>query len=139
MKLWALIAVVLLAGCGGGRNADRVQTVRQGKSMPLNDSILAAGVADTLDFGRLRSGENLVREVTLLNDGDKPLVILGVETSCGCLEIDYPKKPLAPGESAQLSVALYSAGITGYQFKPVALRTSLGPERYRIIVTAEIL
>ena len=41
---------------------------------------------------------------SLKNVGDGPLVIEGVNTSCGCTIVDYPKEPVQPGKELVLTV-----------------------------------
>lgn len=41
---------------------------------------------------------------TLTNTGNKPLVIQGVNTSCGCTSVAYSKEPVMPGEEIALDV-----------------------------------
>ena len=40
---------------------------------------------------------------TIKNDGDKPLVISNVTTSCGCTVADWTKTPIAPGATGTVS------------------------------------
>ena len=40
---------------------------------------------------------------TIKNDGDKPLVISNVTTSCGCTLADWTKTPIAPGATGEIS------------------------------------
>lgn len=55
------------------------------------------------DFGDiLRKGGDAVAFFEYANEGDVPLVITRVVTSCSCLKAAYPKRPLAPGEKASL-------------------------------------
>lgn len=52
-------------------------------------------------------------EFTYFNTGKTPLVINDVKTSCSCITAGYPKEPLAPGQSAVISVK-YKADVSGY-------------------------
>lgn len=45
---------------------------------------------------------------TIKNIGDKPLAIEGVDTSCGCISVEYSKEPVRPGMDLNLSV-IYKA------------------------------
>lgn len=44
----------------------------------------------------------------LINQGDKPMVINDVVTSCGCISVNYSKHPIEPGKNA-LVTAIYKA------------------------------
>lgn len=45
---------------------------------------------------------------TIKNIGDKPLAIEGVDTSCGCISVEYSKEPVRPGMDLNLSI-IYKA------------------------------
>lgn len=104
----------------------------------LSDSLLSNRGADTIEMGRMGSGEILIKELTLRNDGAAPLVITGLEKTCDCLDIDYPRAPLKPGEEALISLSFDSKRLTGWAYKTIGLRTSLGAKSYILIVTANI-
>lgn len=38
------------------------------------------------------------------NEGDVPLVITKIVTSCTCTKADYPKKPVMPGQSGTIRI-----------------------------------
>ena len=39
-----------------------------------------------------------------VNTGDEPLLILNVNTDCGCTAAGYPKDEILPGDTAKISV-----------------------------------
>ena len=39
-----------------------------------------------------------------VNTGDEPLLILNVNTDCGCTAAGYPKEEIMPGDTAKISV-----------------------------------
>ena len=43
-------------------------------------------------------------EFEFVNTGDEPLLILNVNTDCGCTAAGYPKDEIAPGDTAKISV-----------------------------------
>lgn len=53
----------------------------------------------THDFGDIaRKGGDLEHEFAFVNEGDAPLVLVRVITSCSCLKANFSKRPVAPGE-----------------------------------------
>lgn len=59
----------------------------------------------TYDFGDIpRRGGDLVREFAFVNDGTEPLVILRALTSCTCTKVNYPKRPVKPGERGVIKI-----------------------------------
>lgn len=56
-------------------------------------------VEPTHDFGDIaRKGGDLEHEFAFVNEGDAPLVLVRVITSCSCLKANFSKRPVAPGE-----------------------------------------
>ena len=58
------------------------------------------------DYGEIKEGKQYTTEFTIKNTGDAPLIITKIDVSCSCIIIDYPKKPINPGESAVIKVTL---------------------------------
>ncbi len=56
------------------------------------------------DYGMVEYAGNGICEFIITNTGDEPLVITGAKASCGCTVPSYPKEPIAPGESAVITV-----------------------------------
>lgn len=52
--------------------------------------------------------------VTIKNNGDAPLVVSKVSTSCGCTMGYAPEKPIPPGGEAKMRVTVDPARIPGY-------------------------
>ena len=57
------------------------------------------------DFGDVpRKGGDLIKEFRFVNEGDAPLVIKKITKSCSCMDVDYSRKPVKPGESGVIKV-----------------------------------
>ncbi len=57
------------------------------------------------DFGNVnRKGGDLRWTFEFTNDGESPLVIMRVTTTCTCLKFDYPRRPISPGETGQINI-----------------------------------
>lgn len=68
---------------------------------------------DVYQFGDLREEGKAYGSFTLTNTGDAPLIIRRVSASCGCTTPDYPKTPIAPGDTAEITVAYNTEGRPG--------------------------
>lgn len=60
--------------------------------------------SDVVDYGDVTKGADGNKTFTFKNTGDAPLVLKLVKPSCGCTVADYPKNPIAPGESGTIKV-----------------------------------
>ena len=51
-----------------------------------------------------RRGGDLVYEVRFTNEGDAPLVLTRVVTSCSCLKAHFHRRPVAPGDEGSIHI-----------------------------------
>ena len=98
----------------------------------------ACTIPDRIDFGTITAGAAAEpRQVTVSNDGNAPLVVVGIRTGGGEYGIDASRCPpgstLDPGASCSFAV-LARPAISGLREDIVTLDTSDGP--YRIPVQA---
>ena len=81
------------------------------------------------DFGDVsRKGENRTYAFTFVNDGTEPLVILAATTTCSCLKIEYPRKPIAVGAKGEIKLLLESKKMEAGVFRRIVQirSTSIG-------------
>ena len=105
----------------------------------VSPEILASPRADTIiGLGTVREGEVVRYAAALRNTGTEPLVIKSINTSCGCTEVDYVKRPIAPGETGRFAVRFDSRGMWGTQLKLIEIYTSAGARSFNVLVEAEV-
>lgn len=78
---------------------------------------------ETVDFGTIAQDSEPFRTIKIKNVGDEPLLITNARGSCGCTVPTVPKKPIAPGESAEMKVR-YDTKRLGAINKTVTLTTN---------------
>ncbi len=108
MKNLLLLTLLLLTACGGGAAAEG--------GAPR----LALETA-TLELGEMPNGEIATREVAVRNDGDAPLVVAAVTTSCGCTTAALEPMTIAPGASGVLRVT-FDSGAHGPDLRGPLMR-----------------
>lgn len=79
------------------------------------------------DFGKISDVAPVETKFVITNTGDKPLLISNAQGSCGCTVPEYPKEPIAPGESRDMKVSFNPSGKEGAQTKTVTI-TANTPE-----------
>jgi len=62
------------------------------------------------DFGQIAQGTPVEHVFTFTNTGEAPLVIVDAKSSCGCTVPQYPREPIAPGDSGELLVKFNGSG-----------------------------
>ncbi len=59
---------------------------------------------EVIDYGTVNQNSDGTRFFTFTNEGDAPLLITKVKTSCGCTVPSYSKTPILPGEKGELEI-----------------------------------
>ena len=101
-----LIGLLLLAACGGGGSAGAPRIELETTS---------------LELGEMPNGEIAERVVAVRNDGDAPLVVTSITTSCGCTTAALEPMTIAPGESGALRIA-FDSGAHGPELRGPLMR-----------------
>lgn len=78
---------------------------------------------EKVDFGTIAQDSEPFRTIKIKNVGDAPLLITNARGSCGCTVPQAPKKPIAPGESAEMKIR-YDTKRIGPINKTVTLTTN---------------
>jgi hypothetical protein len=65
---------------------------------------------EVFDYGEIMEGEKVTHVYKFKNTGNEPLVISNAKGSCGCTVPDWPKAPIAAGESGEIKVVFDSKG-----------------------------
>lgn len=74
----------------------------------------------TYDFADIPQGKPVTTVFNYTNNGELPLVINNVQTSCGCTVADYTKDPVLPGKTGYVKVT-YNAANPGAFNKAVTI------------------
>ena len=124
MKALAYIATLLLlcTSCGARAPKADKNTASMGSGVNTQTIAITAddveqGVADTLRFGKMRSGEIIAKTLRVENRCNRPIVLLRHTTTCGCIKINYDRKPIAPGQSGEIYFEFDSRTLYGWQMK----------------------
>lgn len=96
---------------------------------------------EVLNFGQVRADDTtLVRRLRIMNRGDEPLQIEGVESGCGCAEARLEHEIVPAGAATELVVRLNLLGRRGSYRRDLIVRSN-DPRRpsVRIPVVADIV
>jgi hypothetical protein len=58
----------------------------------------------TINYGKITTESSGRRSFKFTNTGEVPLIIQKVKGSCGCVVLDYPKRPIMPNEKATIDI-----------------------------------
>jgi hypothetical protein len=99
----------------------------------IQDSTIIVFIKDVHDFGILQSGESVGCSFSFVNEGKNPLLISEVTAGCGCTNVKYPLKPIAPGKGGTIDIKYNTRGKNGYQNQIVTVYSN-GSEMPVILV-----
>ena len=125
-----LLSLVLLAAATVGFNNNSI--AQEATSNPVVSGPELSVDKDVHDYGTIENGANGVCVFTVTNTGNAPLIISSCKGSCGCTVPTWPKEPIAPGATAEISVK-YDTKRTGPINKSVTI-TSNAVESPRKVV-----
>ncbi|HNW90274.1 MAG TPA: DUF1573 domain-containing protein [Bacteroidales bacterium] len=96
--------------------------------------------ANTLfDFGSIEQGKEANIVIRFKSTGTADLNIAGVETSCGCTVVDWPKEPFAPGKDGEMKISFNTTEDVGEHNETVTIYTNTKKAKYIIPVHVILL
>lgn len=96
---------------------------------------------DTINynFGLIaEEGGSVEHTFIFKNISSKPVVILSVQTSCGCTTSQYSRKPIMPGDSGRIEVAFDPINRPGYFSKSITVTTSADEKPQVLRIEGEV-
>jgi hypothetical protein len=87
---------------------------------------------ETHDYGEVKYDGNGQCTFKFTNTGSEPLIIQNAKGSCGCTVPDWPKQPIAPGESAVITVK-YDTKRPGAINKSVTITSNAVNEPVKVV------
>jgi len=126
-------------------NGSKNQSAAAGDSAGAPSAAVTPANATTIkfeknsyEFGAIKEGEKVSHDFKFTNAGEKPLIISNATASCGCTVPDYPRQPIAPGESAVIKVVFDSTGKSGMQNKVVTITSNTEPSTTELFLVGEV-
>jgi hypothetical protein len=92
-------------------------------------------VQKEIDLGTVMSGDSAVCFFEFFNTGTYPLMLTEAKTTCGCTVAEFPKIPLAPGESDRIRIQLDTTDKLGRIRKVITIYSNAINSEERIAVT----
>lgn len=91
------------------------------------------------NFGTLKQGsEKVSHEFCFTNKGTAPLLITRTTTSCRCIHITAPKRPVRKGESGKIIVT-YDPKDVGVFNKSIELHANISGGVLTLFVSGEVI
>ena len=85
------------------------------------------------DFGEIPQGKPVTVEFKFKNTGAAPVLLGNVKPSCGCTTPEWPREPIAPGETASIK-ATFNAANAGPFNKAITITSDATEGTKRIFI-----
>ena len=89
----------------------------------VNEQSVMSSSVVRISFGDIKKNEDCIAKFTLVNIGNKPIVIHDVETTCGCTIPKWNNSPIKNGDSTYISIR-YDTSKTGRFAKKVFVHSN---------------
>ena len=89
------------------------------------------------EFGVILWKNPVTATFNVVNEGNKPLVISNVTTSCGCTVADWTKTPIAPGDSGVVS-STFDAKALGHFHKSIGIYSNASARPIYLSIRGEV-
>lgn len=122
---------ILCVGFGVVAQSTEDEEVLQGPKITFTES--------AHDFGEIFQGDRVTYTFTYENTGNEALVLSDCKTTCGCTATNWDREPLAPGETAEITVNFNSRGKMGMQNKVVTIMSNATNNVEKIRITCNVL
>lgn len=93
---------------------------------------------EVFDYGTVKAGEIVEHTFKFKNTGVAPLMIEQAKSTCGCTVPQFPKDPIAPGASGEISVRFDSKNKSGRQRKPVNVTANTWPKLTSVYIDGTV-
>lgn len=90
------------------------------------------------DFGNIKQDSENRHVFTFTNTGSEPLIIENAKGSCGCTVPQYPKEPIAPGETGDIEVVYKPGKQKNQQSKTVTITANTEPRTTTLSISANV-
>lgn len=92
---------------------------------PAEDAPVFEFMEESFDFGsEIIDGEKVTHKFSFTNVGPTPLIIEKVKASCGCTTPNWPKQPIAPGATGEITATYNSKGRIGKFNKAIRITSN---------------
>ena len=125
-----IFLLLFISSCGTKDNNISTDLVNNSASASSNENKKKKKITFEVtehDFGKMIQGEQVSYTYKFKNTGNAPLIISGVEETCGGADTKFPRSPLKPGEEGYVSITYDSKGHKGFQNKRVIVKANTNP------------
>ncbi len=125
--------LILISSCNSGTK--KTTTVDSSNETGIAKFVFSEEIHN---FGLLKAGEVVSFTFIFRNEGTRTLTISGVDSGCGCTEVNIPVKNIPPGGEGQIEVIYNSSGEVGKQLKTITVFANTEPTQKQLFIKAKV-
>lgn len=137
--LLLLLTGLSLLSCDFRRKDKMADDATKQTEMALKETTKVQIIDSSFSFGEIMEGEKVEYSYRFVNTGDKPLVIITADASCGCTVPQKPERPIMPGETGFIKIVFDSKGRVGNAYKTITVTSNAIPEFPQLTLTGDVL
>jgi hypothetical protein len=118
--------------------ADPQGTQAQQPEVPAGPTTTISFGEDRHNFGKVKDGEKVTHTFKFRNAGNEPLILSDARSTCGCTVPTWPREPIAPGKTGEITVVFDATGKVGGQSKRVTIVANTTPPETFIYLEGEV-
>ena len=134
-----LLVTLIFISCDNRRKDKISDDAAMQTSLALKEITSVEIIDSAYDFGKVTDGEKVEYNYRFKNSGNKPLVIINANASCGCTVPQKPEKPIMPGEIGFIKIVFDSKGRVGNTHKTITVTSNANPEFPLLILTGDVV
>jgi hypothetical protein len=89
------------------------------------------------NFGNIPEGPAVSTDFEFENKGKEPIILSGVQASCGCTTPTWTKEPVAPGKKGKITATYNTQGRPGNFVKTITVNSNVGTKIIKITGVVE--
>ncbi|MCL2737856.1 MAG: DUF1573 domain-containing protein [Bacteroidales bacterium] len=89
------------------------------------------------NYGTIQKDSSNPAVFTVTNTGSYPLIIFHVSTSCGCANVDWDRRPIEPGKTANVRIEM-TPDETGYFSKTLEVYCNIQETSFKLTINGSV-
>lgn len=118
--------------------ANPVNPIETQPIQPVGPTTSIAFEKSAHDFGVIKQDSKHTYVFKFTNKGENPLIIQNAQGSCGCTVPAYPKEPIPPGATGEITVEYSPGKQQGMQNKTVTITANTDPPQTLLNISANV-
>lgn len=108
-------------------NCSKVENKNEEKQADSKMPVFALIDSASYEFGTVEEGAIVEHSFRFRNDGEYPLILNNISSSCGCTTPEWPKDPIGPKQTSSIKVRFDTKHKAGPQVKTITVYANTEP------------